>query len=68
MAAEEQEPEVEYAPPPAPPAQAEQSPLEELERLAKLHEEGILTDEEFSAAKARQLGIDPATPAQGSEG
>jgi len=28
----------------------------ELERLAKLHQDGILTDEEFSAAKAKELG------------
>ncbi len=65
--AEYEEPEVDYAPPPAPPAHAEKTPLDELERLAKLHEEGVLTDEEFSAAKARQLGIDPVTPAQEPE-
>ncbi len=28
----------------------------ELERLAKLHESGSLTDAEFAAAKARALG------------
>jgi len=31
--------------------------IAELERLASLKQQGILTDEEFSAAKARLLGI-----------
>jgi hypothetical protein len=39
---------------PPPPAS---DPIAELERLAKLKEQGILTDEEFSAAKAKLLGI-----------
>ena len=38
-----------YAPPPADPA-------DELEHLAKLHEQGVLTDEEFAAAKAKIIG------------
>jgi Short C-terminal domain len=38
-----------YAPPPADPA-------DELEHLAQLHESGVLTDEEFAAAKAKALG------------
>ena len=38
-----------YAPPPADPA-------DEIEHLAKLHESGALTDEEFAAAKAKTLG------------
>ena len=29
----------------------------DLEQLAKLHAEGVLTDEEFAAAKAKALGI-----------
>jgi Short C-terminal domain len=37
------------APPPADPA-------DELERLAKLHASGVLTDEEFAAAKAKVIG------------
>jgi Short C-terminal domain len=48
-----------YAPPP-PPAPAAAPPpdsIAELERLARLHESGALTDEEFTAAKARALGI-----------
>jgi hypothetical protein len=44
-----------YAPAPAaaPPADS----IAELERLARLHESGALTDQEFAAAKARALGI-----------
>jgi hypothetical protein len=41
-----------YEPPAAP---AEPDPLEQLEKLAKLHEEGVLTDEEFAAQKAKLL-------------
>ncbi len=51
--AEEQAPadqeQASYAPPPADPA-------DELEHLAQLHESGVLTDEEFAAAKAKILG------------
>ncbi|HMG28023.1 MAG TPA: SHOCT domain-containing protein [Acidimicrobiia bacterium] len=49
------------APPAAPaPAAAAPAPADstaELERLAKLHESGALSDEEFSAAKSKLLGI-----------
>ena len=38
-----------YAPPPADPA-------DEIEHLAQLHTSGALSDEEFTAAKARILG------------
>ena len=31
--------------------------IAELERLARLHESGALTDQEFAAAKARVLGL-----------
>ena len=44
------------APAAAAPA-AEQGYAEELEQLAKLHEEGILTDEEFNAKKKEILGL-----------
>jgi hypothetical protein len=48
-------------PPPAPPAPAAAAPAEdatsEIERLASLHESGVLSDEEFTAAKAKILGI-----------
>lgn len=32
--------------------------LDEVEQLAKLHEQGILTDEEFEAKKRQILGLD----------
>ena len=44
-----------YAPPPAPAPPPDS--IAELERLARLHESGALTDEEFTAAKARALGL-----------
>lgn len=40
---------------PAAPAQDDQ--MAELQKLATLHSQGILTDEEFAAAKAKALGI-----------
>jgi hypothetical protein len=46
---QEQEQPAQYAPPPADPA-------DELEHLAKLHDSGVLTDEEFAAAKAKIIG------------
>jgi len=42
------------APPPAP---AEDDPVEQLAKYAKLHEQGVLTDEEFASTKAKILGI-----------
>ena len=49
------------APPPPAPAAApagggEDDMLDQLERLGKLHEQGILTDAEFAAQKAKLLG------------
>ena len=32
-------------------------PTAELQRLAQLHDQGVLTDEEFAAAKKKALGI-----------
>jgi len=52
------EPEPEQAPPPqyAPaPAAAAPDPIEQLKELAALKEQGILTDEEFAAQKAKIL-------------
>jgi hypothetical protein len=46
--AEDQE-QAQYAPPPADPA-------DELEHLGQLHASGVLTDDEFTAAKAKILG------------
>jgi hypothetical protein len=46
------------APSPAPaaaPAQ-EVDPIERLKELGQLHESGVLTDQEFAAAKAKILG------------
>ena len=56
-AAQEQQ---QYAPqaaaaPPPPPAAPATDPIEELQKLGKLHEQGILTDEEFAAEKAKIL-------------
>jgi hypothetical protein len=41
-------------PPPVAPAAAD--PIEQLKQLGALHQQGILTDEEFAAQKARLLG------------
>lgn len=40
------------APPPA-----EEDPMQKIQQLAQLHAQGVLSDEEFSAAKAKALGI-----------
>ena len=41
---------------PAAPAAAEVDIVAELQKLAGLHQQGILSDEEFAAAKAKLLG------------
>jgi hypothetical protein len=51
-----QEQAYEQAPPP-PAAPAELDYTAELQQLAALHEQGILTDEEFEAKKKEVLGI-----------
>ena len=60
-AAEQQQapPQDEQAPPPAPePGAADSSSLaDELQKLATLKEQGILSDDEFAAAKNKLLGI-----------
>jgi hypothetical protein len=43
-------------PAPAPAPATEDDMFEQLKRLAQLHDQGILTDEEFAASKARILG------------
>jgi membrane protease subunit (stomatin/prohibitin family) len=43
-----------YAPPPPPP---EDPTMAQLEKLAQLHNQGVLSDDEFAAAKAKALGI-----------
>ena len=45
------------APPPPPPPAPEEDVITQLERLGALKEQGILTDEEFAAQKAKLLGI-----------
>ena len=42
---------------PAAPASAPADPLAQLERLAQLHERGLLSADEFAAAKAKLLGL-----------
>jgi hypothetical protein len=44
----------EQAPPPAPP---EDESMAKLQELAQLHSQGVLSDDEFTAAKAKILGI-----------
>ena len=51
-----------YVPPPQPapapaPAQPEDTLGPQLEKLAQLHAQGLLTDDEYAAAKAKALGI-----------
>ena len=41
----------------APPPEAEDDATAQLQKLATLHTQGVLTDEEFAAAKAKILGI-----------
>jgi hypothetical protein len=47
-----------YAPPPAAPVAAPpEDPITQLERLGALKAQGLLTDEEFNAQKAKLLGM-----------
>ena len=56
--APQQEPEYdEAAPAPAPEAEPEDADMARLQQLAELHTQGVLSDEEFAAAKAKVLGI-----------
>ena len=45
------------APPQQAPPQAEDEASAQLQNLAQLHSQGVLTDEEFAAAKAKILWI-----------
>ncbi|MFL5857838.1 MAG: SHOCT domain-containing protein [Solirubrobacteraceae bacterium] len=49
------EPQYQQPPPPQPPAAPSDDPVERLTELAQLRDRGILTDEEFAAAKAKVL-------------
>ena len=55
--AQEQEPQAAPAAPEAPPAEPEDDDMAKLQQLAQLHSQGVLSDEEFAAAKAKILGI-----------
>ncbi len=52
-AADQPPPETQYQPAPAPRAQPD--PLAQLKELGELHAQGVLTDEEFAAQKAKIL-------------
>ena len=60
-AAYQQDVQQQYAPPPPPPQAAAPAPaaggdmIEQLKQLGDLHAQGILTDEEFAAQKAKLL-------------
>jgi hypothetical protein len=51
----QQPPQQQAPPPPAAPSQSS-AMLDQLNQLAALHQQGVLTDEEFSAAKAKLFG------------
>ena len=53
---EQQQQQPQYAPA-APAAPPEDDDTAQLQKLAALHTQGVLTDEEFAAAKAKILGI-----------
>ena len=52
---EEEQPQQQYAAPPPPPAPAAADPIAQLKELGDLRAQGILTEEEFAAAKAKLL-------------
>lgn len=52
----EQAPQPAAAPPPAPQAGGGDSTIDQLKQLGELKAQGILTDEEFAAQKAKLLG------------
>ena len=55
QAAQQAPPPPAYAPAPAAPPEDES--VAKLQELAQLHTQGVLSDEEFAAAKAKILGI-----------
>jgi hypothetical protein len=54
--AAEQAPQQEYAAPPPASAAPQESSITQLKELAELKDQGILTEEEFAAQKAKILG------------
>ncbi len=55
QAAQQAPPPQQYAPPA--PSSPEDDAIARVQELAQLHAQGVLSDEEFAAAKARTLGI-----------
>ncbi len=55
-AAQEAPPPPQAAPAPAPAAPAAESTIDQLEELGELKSQGIITEEEFAAQKAKLLG------------
>ena len=55
--AQEQQAAAAPVPAAAPAAPAEDDQMTQLQNLAQLHTQGVLSDEEFAAAKAKVLGI-----------
>lgn len=54
---EQQQASYQQAPAPAQAAPAQSSPMiDQLNQLATLHQQGVLTDDEFAAAKAKLIG------------
>ncbi len=53
---EQQYAQQQYAQPPPAPPPAAPDPIAQLKEMAELHSQGILTDEEFAAQKAKILG------------
>jgi hypothetical protein len=53
---DEPEPQQQYQQPPPPAAPPAADPIEQLKQLGELKQQGILTDEEFAAQKAKILG------------
>jgi Short C-terminal domain len=52
----EEAPQEQYAPPPPPPPAAPAvDPIAQLQKLGQLHEQGVLTDEEFAVQKSKIL-------------
>ena len=54
---DQQQAEAQAAAPPVADAAPEDAQMVQLQNLAQLHSQGVLSDEEFAAAKAKALGI-----------
>ena len=57
QAGQQEQDDAQASAPEAPPPEPEQDENAQLQNLANLHTQGVLTDEEFAAAKAKILGI-----------